>query len=184
MQMTFPPSLVLNADFQPLSYFPLSLWSWRDAVKAAMADRVMVLSEYDLRIRSPSISIALPSVIALKDYVRFREFPPFTRFNLFLRDAFTCQYCGIQGSAEHLTFDHVIPRRQGGKTTWRNVVAACSACNFRKGGHSPTEARMPLRNSPIRPTYWTLQKQGRRFPPQSLHKSWYDFLYWDSELEE
>ena len=53
----FFPALVLNADFRPLSYFPLSLWSWQDAVKAVFLDRVSVLSEYETEVRSPSVTM-------------------------------------------------------------------------------------------------------------------------------
>ena len=88
------PALVLNADFRPLSYFPLSVWSWQDAVKAVFLDRVSVLSEYDDEVHSPSMAMRLPSVIALKDYIPAARKPAFTRFNVFLRDAFSCQYCG------------------------------------------------------------------------------------------
>src|ERR1700694_1046412 len=82
------PVLVLNADFRPLSYFPLSLWSWQDAIKAVFMDRVSVLSEYDREVRSPSVTMRLPSVIALKDYIPSARRPAFTRFNVFLRAAF------------------------------------------------------------------------------------------------
>ncbi len=88
----FCPALVLNADFRPLSYFPLSLWSWQDAVKAVFLDRVSVLSEYETKVHSPSLTMKLPSVIALKDYIPSARRPAFTRFNVFLRDAFVCQY--------------------------------------------------------------------------------------------
>ena len=88
----FYPALVLNADFRPLSYFPLSLWCWQDAVKAVFLDRVSVLSEYETEVRSPSLTMKLPSVIALKDYIPSARRPAFTRFNVFLRDAFVCQY--------------------------------------------------------------------------------------------
>ena len=81
------PALVLNADFRPLSYFPLSLWSWQDAVKAVFLDRVSVLNEYENEVRSPSMTMRLPSVIALKDYVPTSRRPAYTRFNVFLRDA-------------------------------------------------------------------------------------------------
>jgi 5-methylcytosine-specific restriction endonuclease McrA len=124
------PALVLNADYRPLSYYPLSLWCWQDAIKAVFLDRVMILSHYERAVSSPSFSMRLPSVVCLKSYVRPARVPAFTRFNVFLRDRFTCQYCGAR---EELTFDHVIPRSKGGTTTWENVVAACARCNRRKG---------------------------------------------------
>ena len=127
------PALVLNADYRPLSYFPLSLWPWQEAVKAAWLDRVEIVAEYDDVVRSPSTVIRIPSVVVLKDYVKPRKRVAFTRFNLFLRDEFCCQYCGAKGE---LTFDHVIPRAAGGVTSWENVVAACSPCNLRKGSKS------------------------------------------------
>ena len=125
------PALVLNADYRPLSYYPLSLWSWQDAIKAVFLDRVNIVSFYD-----------------------------------FLRDRFTCQYCGER---EELTFDHVIPRSKGGQTTWENVVAACSPCNLRKRDRLPHEAGMPLQKTPRAPhpdVYLTL---GTRSIPRSWH---------------
>jgi hypothetical protein len=97
------PALVLNADFRPLNYFPLSLWSWQDAVKAVFLSRVNVVSEYERLVHSPSREMRLPSVIALKQYVPTSRRPAFTRFNVFLRDAFACQYCGEELAAERLT---------------------------------------------------------------------------------
>ena len=172
------PALVLNADFRPLSYYPLSLWPWEEAVKAVYQDRVDVVSTYDKVVRSPSMEMVLPSVIALKTYVDQDRPPAFTRFNVFLRDKFSCQYCG---SPHNLTFDHVVPRRLGGKTTWENILTACAPCNMKKGGRTPKQAGMKL-VQPIRPTSWQLQDRGRGFPPNYLHDSWRDWLYWDVEL--
>ena len=107
------PALVLNADYTPLSYYPLSLWPWQTSIKAMFLERVDVVAHYDREVHSPSRAMKLPSVIALRDYVRPNEYPAFTRFNLFLRDRFRCVYCG---SAKELTFDHVLPRSQGGRT--------------------------------------------------------------------
>ena len=174
------PALVLNADFRPLSYFPLSLWSWQDAVKAAFLDRVTILAEYDTYVHSPSTAIKIPSVIVLKDYVKPAKSTAFTRFNLFLRDEFTCQYCGAKGE---MTFDHVIPRARGGKTTWENVVASCSPCNLKKGSKTLQQAGMSLRHTPTHPSPGQLMNAGRKFPPNYLHESWMDYLYWDAELE-
>ena len=174
------PALVLNADYRPLSYYPLSLWSWQDAIKAVFLDRVNILAEYEHRVSSPSMSMALPSVVCLKTYVKPSRYPAFTRFNVFLRDRFKCQYCGTD---KDLTFDHVIPRRYGGETTWENIVAACSSCNLKKGGKMPKEARMYPAQKPYHPTVHDLHNNGRMFPPNYLHQSWMDYLYWDVELE-
>ncbi len=177
------PALVLNADFRPLSYFPLSLWSWQDTVKAVFLDRVNIVSEYDRVIRSPTLEMRLPSVISLKEFVPAERRPAFTRFNVFLRDRFNCQYCGGGFPAHDLTFDHIVPRSRGGRTTWANVVTACGCCNLAKGNRTPGEARMFPRHGAFEPTARLLQENGRGFPPNFLHESWRDFLYWDSELE-
>jgi 5-methylcytosine-specific restriction endonuclease McrA len=174
------PALVLNADYRPLSYYPLSLWSWQDAIKAAYMERVSILAEYDQEIRSPSLSLKIPSVVVLKDYVQPQKRVAFTRFNLFLRDEFCCQYCGTKGE---LTFDHVVPRAAGGITSWENVVAACSKCNLKKGSKSLRRSGMNLQKPPRMPTAEELRNMGRKFPPNYLHASWMDFLYWDSELD-
>ena len=174
------PALVLNADYRPLSYLPLSLWSWQEAIKAVWLDRVAILAEYDDVVRSPSTTIRIPSVVVLKDYVKPAKSTAFTRFNLFLRDEFTCQYCGSKGE---LTFDHVVPRARGGRTTWENVVAACGPCNLRKGSRPLKQSGLSLRRAPRRPGAEELRNTGRKFPPNHLHESWMDFLYWDTELE-
>jgi len=175
------PALVLNADYRPLSYFPLSLWNWRDSVKAVFLDRVNIVSEYDRAVHSPSFEMKLPSVVALKAYVKPALYPAFTRFNLFLRDHFICQYCG---DTDDLTFDHLVPRSHGGMTRWDNVVAACAPCNLKKGGKLPRESGMWPSQKPYRPTVHELHRNGRAFPPNHLHESWLDYLYWDIELEE
>ncbi len=174
------PALVLNADYSPLSYYPLSLWPWQTAVKAMFLDRVDVVAHYEREVRSPTAQLRLPSVIALKQYVKPSQHPAFTRFNLFLRDKFLCQYCG---SPKDLTFDHVTPRAHGGRTTWENVTTACSPCNLKKGGRTPKQAGMHMMQPAYRPTSWQLQDHGRAYPPNFLHDSWRDWLYWDTELE-
>src|SRR3954467_13698068 len=98
------PVLVLNADFRPLSYYPLSLWSWQDAIKAGFLDRVNNVAHYDQAGHSPTPQKQLPSGVSLKSFVKPPPPPAFPRFNFFLRDLFPCQYCG---SPEDLTFDHI-----------------------------------------------------------------------------
>ena len=124
------PALVLNADFRPLSYYPLSLWSWQDAIKAVFLERVNIVANYDRAVHSPSFEMKLPSVVSLKTFVKPSTHPAFTRFNVFLRDRFSCQYCGDR---DDLTFDHLLPRSRGGHTTWINVVAACSRLQSAQG---------------------------------------------------
>jgi 5-methylcytosine-specific restriction endonuclease McrA len=177
------PALVLNADFRPLSYFPLSLWCWQDAVKAVFLDRVNIVSEYEREVHSPSFRMRLPSVIALKNYIPITRRPALTRFNVFLRDRFICQYCVHPFPSAELTFDHIVPRSRGGRTTWDNVVTACSACNVRKGNRLPHEGGVHPRRVPLEPSNQQLQENGRMFPANFLHDSWRDFLYWDTELD-
>lgn len=174
------PALVLNADYRPLSYYPLSLWPWQEAIKAVFLDRVDVIATYEMVVRSPSCEIRLPSVISLREFVSQDRPPAFTRFNVFLRDGFACVYCG---TGDNLTFDHLIPRSKGGRTTWENIVTACEPCNLRKGGRMPRECEMRPTRRPERPSMHVLQAMGRRFPPHYLHESWLDYLYWDVELE-
>lgn len=174
------PALVLNADYRPLSYYPLSLWPWQDAIKAVFLDRVDILAEYDHVVRSQRTAIRVPSVVVLREYIKPQRRVAFTRFNLFLRDGFSCQYCG---ATNDLTFDHVIPRAHGGVTSWENVVAACAPCNLRKGSRSLRNSGLKLRRRPVRPDAEELRNLGRRFPPNYLHESWLDYLYWDAELQ-
>lgn len=167
------PALVLNADYRPMSYYPLSLWSWQDALKAVFLDRVTILGHYDREVRSPGRGFPLPSVISLKRFVPPAREAAFSRFNVFLRDGFRCQYCG---AGHDLTFDHVVPRSRGGGTGWDNVVTACARCNIAKGGLLPREAGMHPRSQPRRPTVHELQEKGRRFPPRRRHRTWEDYL--------
>ena len=177
------PALVLNADYRPLSYYPLSLWPWQEVVKAVFLERVNIVAEYAREVHSPSWCMRLPSVISLKAYVSTTRRPAFTRFNVFLRDSFRCQYCVAKYRSEDLTFDHLVPRSRGGGTNWDNVVTACATCNLRKGNRTMQETGMRPRNLPRMPTTHELQFVGRQFPPNYLHESWRDYLYWDTELE-
>lgn len=176
------PALILNADFRPLSYFPLSLWSWQDAIRAIVRESVFVISEYERVVHSPTHEFRLPSVLALKEYVPVRPMPAFTRFNVFLRDEWECQYCGEAFRTQNLTFDHVVPRSRGGRTSWDNIVTACQDCNLLKADKMPHECGMFPTSKPRQPSVYELQAHGRRFPPNFLHESWNDFLYWDTEL--
>ena len=175
------PALILNADYRPLSYFPLSLWPWQEAIKAVYLERVNVAAEYEEVVRSEKLTLPLPSVIVLKNYVVPTKTVPFTRATLFLRDEFTCQYCGYKG--KDLTFDHVVPKSRGGKTRWDNVVAACQSCNLRKAAKTTSQAGFKLKKAPTKPSPEVLLNKGKKFPPSDMHKSWNDFLYFEKDFD-
>ena len=175
------PALILNADYRPLSYFPLSLWPWQEAIKAVYLKRVNVAAEYEEVVRSEKLTLPLPSVIVLKNYVVPTKTVPFTRATLFLRDEFTCQYCGYKG--KDLTFDHVVPKSRGGKTRWDNVVAACQSCNLRKAAKTTSQAGFKLKKAPTKPSPEVLLNKGKKFPPSDMHKSWNDFLYFEKDFD-
>jgi 5-methylcytosine-specific restriction endonuclease McrA len=174
------PALLLNADFQPLNLFPLSTLPWDRAIKGVYEETHAVVAEYDTVVRSPSTTMRIPSVVALRKYSPVPRHVAFTRFNVFLRDRFRCQYCGHKHASADLTFDHVVPRSRGGQTAWDNVVAACSPCNVLK---DDATVMRPLRQ-PRMPTAGELMAAKRAFPPSYLHETWIDFLYWDSNLNE
>lgn len=150
-------------------------------------DRVTVVATYDVGVKSPSMIFPLPSVISLKQYQPMAtKRPAFTRFNVFLRDKFSCQYCGQRFATQELTFDHVVPRCLGGKTNWKNVVTACIACNHRKGRHLLKDLKgkgLTLRTVPKEPSNILLQANARDFPPQYLHESWRDYIYWSQSMD-
>ena len=174
--------MLLNADYQPLSYFPLSVVGWKEAIKALFLDRVNLVAEYNEEVHSPTTTMRIPSVIALKEYVMPQKKPPFNRFNLYLRDGFECQYCGAEGQMRSfrdgvaLTLDHVYPKSRGGHLNWLNTVAACQSCNLKKGNKTPQEAGMQLKRPPFVPSQYNLKKVAKNYPIKSLHETWLDFL--------
>lgn len=176
-------TLVLNADYRPLSYYPLSLWSWRDAVHAVFSDRVNLVATYDHVARSPSTVLKVPSVVALRAYVPLKRRPAFSRVNLFLRDGFRCQYCGRRFPSEELTFDHLLPRSRGGRASWTNIVTACMDCNSRKGSNSPADCGLRPIRPPAVPTARQLHDISRSVSGRPIHASWRDYLYWNVELD-
>ena len=145
MEMINLPVLVLNQ-----SYEPLNICRARRAVVLVYEGRAEMLENGTGFIHSTSRSFAVPSVIKL-DYMikRPRHERKLTRLEVFHRDHYTCQYCGKE--TRQLTLDHVIPRYRGGQHVWENIVSACTACNRRKAGKSPEEARMRLIHRPAPP---------------------------------
>jgi len=140
------------------------------------------------RIHTVNRDIRVPRVLVLSAYEHLpRGKVRFSRLNIYARDRDTCQYCGRQLPRSELNLDHVVPRAQGGKTSWENVVCSCVPCNLQKGGRTPDQAGMKLLNKPTRPR-WTPFFRGpvRR----TTYKEWLPFLsladasYWNVELVE
>ena len=141
-------SLLLNA-----SYEPLRILDWKRAVTLVLLNKVEVLEEYTREVRSVSIAVRIPSILRLTKFVRRapRGRVHFSRSSVLARDANICQYDGRTHPLHDLTIDHVVPRTAGGKSTWDNVVTACTACNRRKGGRTPEQAGLKLIRPPQRP---------------------------------
>lgn len=187
-------ALQLNADYQPLGTWPLSLIPASDAITDFYKDRVTVVDTWkdaygnDICFRSSSISIPAPKVVVLKEYVYIDSDSRPTRRNIYLRDRFICQYCGDKFPSTQLTFDHLIPRDKGGKTTWTNIVTACGPCNTRKANKMPDwggkkgSALRPFK-VPKQPSNNELLRLGLEFLPASIRESYGDWLYWNCPLD-
>lgn len=136
-------------------------------------------------IRTPQLILKVPRVIVLQAFDRMpRTQVRFSRQNIYLRDGFTCQYCGKTLPRSQLNLDHVVPRSQGGRTSWENVVCSCVRCNLAKGGRSPEQAGVKLLTHPKRPSWHSLTPSFGRLP----YKEWLPFVdpataaYWNTEL--
>ena len=138
--------LVLNNTYEPLNVASVAR-----AVRLVFAGKAEVLHGRG-ELHSAVLVVPLPSVIRMLYYIaRGRKRVPLTKKNVLLRDDYLCGYCGRRGERATMTVDHVVPRRQGGRSSWENLVAACSECNARKRDRTPAEARMPLRRKPHEP---------------------------------
>ena len=173
-------TLLLNATYEPLKVV-----HWQKAITLWCQGKVEIIASHDREIRAVSFSLKLPSVIRLLRYVRIKkrfDYVPFSRANIYARDGYTCQYCSHQFPTQELTFDHVVPVSQGGRKDWENIVTCCVSCNRRKGGRTPSEARMRLVKPPRRPDSAPAIRItiGLRNAPDS----WRDYLSWNLELDE
>jgi len=190
------PTLVLNRNWQPVNVAPVAralvlvwndsarivdpadyqLYDWSDwsALRPAQGEAFIQAIKQRLRV---------PEVIVLSEYDRLPSAAvSFSRRNIFKRDRYTCQYCGGQPGCEELSIDHVVPRSQGGQSTWENCVLACLPCNKRKADRTPEQAGLKLRSRPVRPR-WTPM-----YARESVRvASWSKFIseaYWNAELEK
>jgi 5-methylcytosine-specific restriction endonuclease McrA len=189
------PTLDLNRNWQPVNVATVAralvllwnesarvvdpddfrLYDWADWSRIAPRDGDDFIQAIRLRLR-------VPEVIVLDRYDRLPTAAvSFSRRNLFKRDHWTCQYCGVQPGGDELTIDHVVPRSQGGLSTWENCVLACVACNKRKADLTPREAGLKFAKQPTRPKWKPLYARHTE-----RIESWSKFIseaYWNVSLE-
>jgi 5-methylcytosine-specific restriction endonuclease McrA len=155
-------------------YLPYRVVCWEDAITLLYLDKVEVVVSYAQKVRSPSVTLALPAVIRMKKRVSTHRYRiRFSRVNVFMRDEFRCMYCGKECAQRELTFDHVIPRSQGGRTEWANILSACNRCNTQKGNRTPAQAGMAPLRRPFKPD--TLPMRPQRLDLGRIPEEWRDF---------
>lgn len=190
------PTLVLNKNWQPVGVQTVAralVKTWNETAKIVDPQDYaqyawdewteMVPGADEPFIRTQSRRIRVPEVVVLTVYDKLpQNAVTFSRRNIFKRDRFTCQYCGRQPGQEELTIDHVVPRAQGGISSWENCVLACIDCNAKKADRTPEQAKMPLSREPHRPLWKPIYaSHGRKI------ESWAKFIseeYWTVALEE
>lgn len=139
--------LLLNQSYQPL----MTLGAKR-AIILSFTEKVEVLERYVDQVRSINLSISVPSVIRLKDYVKFNQKRiPLSRKNILKRDNNICQYCNSKSN--FMTLDHIFPKDKGGRDSWENLVAACVPCNTKKGNKLLKDIDMILLKKPKAPSF-------------------------------
>jgi 5-methylcytosine-specific restriction endonuclease McrA len=197
MSLLRRPGLVVNRDMQALRVVTVArLVQIASAGRAALLDPLTwerftwsqwtdLVAEEPEALHTPSRLVRLPSIAVLlstSKMARPRQHVAFTRANLFARDHYSCQYCGQQQPKSGLSIDHVVPRCQGGLSTFENCVLACTDCNARKGGRTPAQCGMKLLRQPTRPRANLLAS----LDPTKIPRSWDTFvshLYWSVPLQ-
>jgi len=169
--------LLLDVSNQPVEVIP-----WWKAIEYLFKGKADIVHEYDdIFLRSEKLTIKLPSIMKLRKYFRRNTKVEFSRYNIFYRDGWTCQYCGEKHKTSDLTFDHVVPKSQGGKKSWENIVTACFDCNHSKRDRTPAQAGMALIREPKKPKW--MPKMVIRMN-ESHPVEWKDYLYWNVPLEQ
>jgi 5-methylcytosine-specific restriction endonuclease McrA len=188
------PTLVLNRNWQPVNVATVAralVLLWNEAARVVDPQDYQLYTwadwsrlrprDGDAFIQAVRLRLRVPEVIVLAEYDRLpRAAVSFSRRNVFKRDHWTCQYCGVQPGGEELTIDHVVPRSQGGTSAWDNCVLACIDCNKRKADRVPQQAGMKLRQPPVRPSWKPLYARH-----DARTESWSKFIsetYWNVPL--
>lgn len=167
-------TLLLNSDTQPISWLPLSTLTWQDAIKYLVLEKARVLEWHDdWIVRSANWRTPVPSVMMLHEYMKPKVVVRYSKSNVFLRDQYTCQYCGAELTKSECTLDHVLPVSLGGKNTFENSVCACIKCNSSKGNNHKIKPKV----KPVRPDFWDLVSIRKKLSMQIPHPTWVDYLH-------
>lgn len=165
--------LLLNSDAQPVCLLPVSIINWQDAIRYMVLEKAVVLSWYDdWIVHSANWETHVPSVLMLTEYMKPKATIRFSKQNVFLRDGYACQYCGMEVNKRTATLDHVLPTSHGGKTTFENTVCACGTCNANKGNNK----KIVPKHKPHKPTYWELVDRRKKLPFDVKHEDWKIYL--------
>lgn len=184
-------TLVLDHSFQPVKRT-----SWQDAMVAWANGRVEIIAHYTDKLIHEGLGLFMPAVVRFVRKARNKRKKQvrFSRHNVYLRDKGTCQYCSKRVAFDDFQYEHVVPKNQGGKTCWENIVVSCGACNQKKGGKTPQQARMRLVTVPVRPKKlpYTVSRH-LVYNPDIMPEDWQPYLptrdsvasyaYWHGELE-
>jgi 5-methylcytosine-specific restriction endonuclease McrA len=166
-------TLLLNADGAPVSFLPLSVINWQEAIKYMVLDKASVLEWHDnWVVHSANWETQVPSILMLREYMKPKSSIRYSKGNVFLRDNYTCAYCGNKLEKKQCTLDHVVPTSHGGKTTFENTVCACGPCNAGKGNNK----RIVPKFKPHKPDFYELVNKRKRMPFQVRHEAWRDYL--------
>lgn len=172
---------------------PLGFVSWKDAVRLYHKDKASILHEDMNRVlHSDSFEMGMPTVVQVRNRVAraAKMSVPFTRRNLAIRDDSTCQYCGKVLATHQYTMDHVLPRSQGGISSWTNLCICCQKCNRYKGGKTPEQAGMKLLKPLIEPSRFD-NRYHFRIHLRKIRPEWMAWLaaetksyeYWNTLLD-
>ena len=173
-------TLLLNHDGTPLSMLPPSIIGWQMSIKLLVLNKVIAIKSYDdWFVRSQHLEIPVPSIVMTKRYVKPRYKVAFNRKMVYLRDNYTCQYCGEQFGPSQLTLDHVQPKSLGGGNGWNNLVTCCATCNWLKGAKV-----IEPKTKPKEPTYWQMVKHAKTQPHEHFRDpAWAEYLGFPSDQQ-
>ncbi len=166
-------TLLLNADGAPVSFLPLSVIDWQEAIKYMVLEKATVLAWHDdWIVHSATWETPVPSILILKEYMKPKTTVRFSKGNVFLRDNYKCVYCKKDLQKKDCTLDHVLPTSHGGKTTFENTVTACGPCNASKGNNKKIRPKF----KPHKPDFYELVNKRKRLPFNVRHDSWLEYI--------